>query len=75
MYGGFGKLLPERLVVAWSSSSSFLFIFSFYLKHHVEDLDIIIEEQIQYYAIKRKRTDEDEESIIWKYENKKPRYK
>lgn len=44
-------------------------------KVYFQKLDVIIEEQIQYKAIKRKRTDEDEESIIWKYENKKPRYK
>jgi len=47
----------------------------FNLKVNFLKLDIIIEEQIQYKAIKRKRTDEDEESMIWNYENKKPRYK
>jgi len=38
-------------------------------------LSIIIEEYSQNKAKKRKRTDEcEEESIIWNYENKKPRY-
>jgi len=38
-------------------------------------MSIIMEEYSQNKAMKRKRTDEcEEESIIWNYENKKPRY-
>jgi len=44
------------------------------LKLNILKLDIIIEEYSQYKAIKRKRTDEgEEEAILWRNDNKKPR--
>jgi len=45
-------------------------------KLNVLKLEIIIEEYGQDKGTKRKRTDEgEEETIIWHYVNKKPRYK
>lgn len=44
-------------------------------KLNILKLEIIIEEYSQGKATKRKRTDEgEEETIIWPYQNKKPRY-